>query len=58
LTSCSAHTRATVLWLIPGWSASSRIDQWVTTDTSLEADLALAMRVVAQTACGRGRGGG
>ena len=28
--SCSAHTRATVLWLIPSWSANSREDQWVT----------------------------
>jgi hypothetical protein len=28
LTWCSAHTRATVLWLIPSWSASSRRDQW------------------------------
>jgi hypothetical protein len=58
LTSCSAHTRATVLWLIPSWSTSRRLDQWVTTDASVEADLALAMRAVAQTACGRGRGGG
>ena len=24
------HTRAMVLWLIPSWSAHSRIDQWVT----------------------------
>jgi hypothetical protein len=30
LTSCSAHTLATVLWLTPSSVASSREDQWVT----------------------------
>jgi hypothetical protein len=30
LRSCSAHTRATVLWLTPSSAASSREDQWVT----------------------------
>jgi hypothetical protein len=32
-----------VLALTLSWSAS-RIDQWVTTDTSVEADLVLAVR--------------
>jgi hypothetical protein len=30
LRSCSAHARATVLWLIPSSVARSRLDQWVT----------------------------
>jgi hypothetical protein len=30
LRSCSAQTRATVLWLTPSSPANSRLDQWVT----------------------------
>jgi hypothetical protein len=37
LPSCSAHPRATVLWLIPSWSASSRLDQWVTPSASVRS---------------------
>jgi len=37
LPSCLAHPRATVLWLIPSWSASSRRDQWVTPSASVRS---------------------
>jgi hypothetical protein len=39
LRSWSAHTRATVLWLMPSSAASSRLDQWVTPSASYKAAL-------------------
>jgi hypothetical protein len=60
LRSYSAHTRATVLWLTPSWSASSRDDQCVTPRCSgggVSVAARISARRSARTVWGRPRAG-
>ena len=60
LTSCSAQTRATVLWLSPSSVASSREDQWVTPRCSgggASVVARISARRVRRTVWGRPRRG-